>query len=147
LVIKTPRHYLWRQYGRPQSRFVYSYQSTWKIPPEAWNPPFEVTNVTNDNEKLVLKVKLPNCKPEDIDITVNEGLITFKDKKQQQRQMERKDFYLTEATTSSFSRSIPLPKTAQWQKAEATFDRGVLEVIVPKVEPEKPRQIKIHKSE
>jgi HSP20 family protein len=123
---------------------VRSYQSTWEITPEAWNPPFEVTN---DNEKLVLKVELPDCKPEDIDITVNEGLITFKGKKQQQRQVERKDYYWTEASTSSFSRSIPLPKTAQWQKAEATFDRGVLEVVIPRIKPEKPRQIKIHKSE
>ena len=98
-----------------------------------------------DNE-VVVKASLPGVKPEDVDISVNDGILTVKGEKKSDDKTEGENFYRREIRYGAFSRSIPLPAAVDQDKAEAAFTDGVLTVTLPKSAEAKPKQIKIKSS-
>ena len=98
-----------------------------------------------DNE-FVVKASLAGVKPEDVDISVNDGILTVKGKKKYDDKTEGENFYRREIRYGAFSRSIPLPAAVDQEKAEAAFADGVLTVTLPKSAEAKPKQIKIKSS-
>ena len=98
-----------------------------------------------DNE-VVVKASLPGVKAEDVDISVNDGILTVKGEKKSDDKTEGENFYRREIRYGAFSRSLPLPAAVDQEKAEATFADGVLTVTLPKSAEAKPKQIKIKAS-
>lgn len=96
--------------------------------------------------EVVVKASLPGVKPEDVDISVNDGILTVKGEKKSDDKAEGENFYRREIRYGAFSRSIPLPALVNYDKAEAAFADGVLTVTLPKAEEAKPKQIKIKAS-
>jgi HSP20 family protein len=100
-------------------------------------------DVTTDADHLTIEAALPGIRPEDVDITVENGTVTISGKTTEERKAEEGSYVLQEIRRGSFSRSVTLPTGLEPDKANATFENGILRLEIPKAEQVKPRQIKI----
>ena len=100
-------------------------------------------DVTTDADKLTIEAALPGVRPEDVDITIENGTVTISGKTASERSGDEGSYLVQEIRRGSFSRSVTLPTGLEADKAAATFEHGVLRLSIPKAEQVKPRQIKI----
>lgn len=109
----------------------------------------ELTNVSTsvdmfeDGNDLVIKADLPGIKKEEINVDFTDDIITISGEKKTEEKTERKDFYRVERSFGSFVRKLRLPVEIQIDKTNASFNDGVLEIRMPKVETKKPKTQKI----
>ena len=110
-------------------------------PSTAWVPPVDVYQ-TGDHE-LVLNAELPDMTREDIDINIENFVLTIKGEKKVASDVKGEQFRHVERRYGTFARSFPLPTRVSHDGVEAKFDNGVLTVVVPKAAEAKPRKIDI----
>ena len=106
-----------------------------------WVPPVDVFQ-TGDHE-LVLKAELPDMTREDIDVTVENFVLTVKGEKKLTTDVKEEQYHHIERRYGAFSRSFSLPRTVDSSKVAADYKNGVLTVRLPLREEAKPRQIKV----
>jgi HSP20 family protein len=109
-----------------------------------WMPPVDIFQ-TGEHE-LVLKAELPDMKREDIDITVENFVLTIKGEKKfsaGNEDVKEDQYHHVERRYGTFSRSFSLPQTVDAAKVAAEYKNGVLTVRLPLREEAKPRQIKV----
>jgi HSP20 family protein len=92
-----------------------------------WAPAIDV--VAKDGD-LVLRAELPGVKSEDVDITLNENVLTVSGERKAEQEEERGGYYVRERRYGSFSRSLTLPQGVDESKIHARYEDGVLEVTV-----------------
>jgi HSP20 family protein len=107
----------------------------------AWVPPVDVYQ--NGDQELVLKAELPDMSREDIDITVENYVLTLKGEKKLAGDVKEEQFHHIERRYGTFSRSFSLPRTVDAGKVSAEYRNGVLTIKLPLREEAKPRQIKV----
>ena len=95
------------------------------------------------DEGIVVKSDLPGMKPEDVDISIQENTLTIRGEFEAEEERERQNVHIRERRYGVFQRSIPLPKAVDAEKAAAEFEDGVLHVMLPTVEAEKPKRISV----
>jgi HSP20 family protein len=100
-------------------------------------------DVTTDADALTIEASLPGITPDDVEITVEDGTLTIAGRTEDARTGDEGSYLVQEIRRGTFSRSITLPNGLEPDKAEATFEHGVLKLRIPKAEQLKPRQIKI----
>lgn len=93
--------------------------------------------------KLIVRSTIAGVKPEDIDISINNDMLTVKGKRQMQEEINDEDFLYKECFWGSFSRSIILPVDVQAEKVNASLENGVLTISLPKVKIAKQVSIKV----
>ena len=106
-----------------------------------WVPPVDVFQ-TGAHE-LVLKAELPDMTREDIDVTVENFVLTIKGEKKLTTDVKEEHFHHVERRYGAFSRSFSLPRTVDSSKVAADYKNGVLTVRLPLREEARPRQIKV----
>ena len=106
----------------------------------AWVPPVDIFQ--NGDHELVLKAELPDMAREDIDITVENSVLTIKGQKRL-GDVKEEQFHHVERRYGAFSRSFSLPPTVDSGKVGAEYKNGVLTVRLPLREEAKPRSIKV----
>ncbi|HEX6993933.1 MAG TPA: Hsp20/alpha crystallin family protein [Gammaproteobacteria bacterium] len=108
-----------------------------------WRPSADI--VENDNE-YVIKADLPEVKKEDIDIRVENGVLTLSGERRVERSSDGEKEHRREAYYGKFARSFSLPDDVDVDKISAECRDGVLRVHLPKSEAKKPRaiEIKVH---
>lgn len=92
---------------------------------------------------LVVKAALPGFRPEDVEVTVEQGTLTIRARRTEEKSDEKARWLYRELFQGEYARSITLPSGFHGDKAEATFDGGILTLRIPKAEEARPRQIKI----
>jgi len=100
-------------------------------------------DVTHDADALTIEAALPGIRPDDVDITVENGTLTISARTPDERSADEGSYLVQEIRRGAFSRSMTLPQGLEPDKAEATFEHGLLKLRIPKAEQLKPRQIKI----
>jgi len=105
-----------------------------------WAPPVDITET--ENEYLV-KADLPGLDKKDIDVTVENGVLTIKGEKKEEHESKKKGMHRSERYFGSFYRAIALPSGIDETKLSAKHKNGVLELTLPKTEEAKPKQIKV----
>ena len=106
----------------------------------AWSPQIEVDR---KNGNLVVRADLPGVAPDDVEVEVNDGVLTISGERREEQREERDGFFRTERLYGQFYRAIPLPEGADEDKVDANFDNGVLEVRIPVSEQPQPRRNRI----
>jgi HSP20 family protein len=96
--------------------------------------------------EIVLKAELPGVNKEDIDLTITKDSLTLKGEAKKEEEVKEEDYYACERSYGSFTRTIALPVEVDSEKAKASFKNGVLEIVLPKREEAKPKEIKIEVS-
>lgn len=109
-----------------------------------WIPPMDLVE-TEDH--LVLRADLPGVDEKDIEIEVKDGVLTVSGERRSQHETEREGFHRVERSFGRFSRSLELPKGVDPQSVSAHFDKGVLELRMPKPAERKPTRIEINSGE
>src|SRR5438445_1267513 len=106
----------------------------------SWVPPVDIFQ-TGDHE-LVLKAELPDMTREDIDITVENYVLTIKGEKKLSSEGKEEQFHHVERRYGAFSRSFSLPRTVDSSKVSPDYRNGVLTIKLPLRDAAKPRQTK-----
>jgi HSP20 family protein len=104
-------------------------------------------DIRSTPDALVIEAALPGVKPEDVDITVESGTLTISGSYRAERtegDAEAGDYLIRELRRGSFSRAVALPQGLVPDKAEATFEDGLLRLRIPRAEETRPRQIRIN---
>jgi HSP20 family protein len=109
----------------------------------AYEGPGLPLDVTTTPDELVVEASLPGIKPEDVEITVENGTLTITGKTAEERSSGEGSYLVQEIRRGTFSRSATLPNGLEPDKASATFEHGILTLRIPKAEQVKPRQIRI----
>ena len=100
-------------------------------------------NVYEEGDNLVFEAHLPGYKPDDIDISVEQGILTIRCQSKAEDEKKERNYFVRQHRTSSFVRSLRLPDSVDVDAARATFEHGVLSLAFPKVEPARPRRVPI----
>jgi HSP20 family protein len=109
-----------------------------------WVPAMDLVE-TEDH--LVLRADLPGMDRDDIEIEVKDGVLTVSGERKAQHEEKREGFHRVERSFGRFSRSLELPKGVEPDSVSASFERGVLEVRMPKPAERKPTRIEIGSSD
>ena len=104
-------------------------------------------DVYEDNDNIVILSTIAGIKSEDIDISINNEMITIKGKRQQQERVAEENYYYQECYWGGFSRSIILPVEIQPDKVDAVLRNGVLKIILPKAKKSKSVSVKVNTRE
>ncbi len=132
----------WRDFGSLARTFDRSFDRSEDFS-GIWSPPVDIFD--NDGE-IVLKAELPGLKKEDIDINVEDNLLTLRGERKREKEVSDKNdkgVFRSERVYGSFSRSFTLPTSVAADKINASYKDGVLTISLPKAEEAKPRQIAI----
>jgi HSP20 family protein len=100
-------------------------------------------DVRSTPDALLVEAELPGVKPEDVEITVENGTLTIRAEDRTERTDEQGDWLVREISRGTLMRTVTLPTGLEADQAEATFEHGVLSLRIPKAEQVKPRQIHI----
>ena len=100
-------------------------------------------DVFETNDALVVKAAIPGVNPQDLDIAVEDDVLTIKGEFKQEESSEDQQWHRRELRYGSFERNLRLPPTVDAERAEATFDHGMLKLEIPKKPEAKARSIRI----
>jgi HSP20 family protein len=106
----------------------------------AWAPALDISE---RKDAYLVTVELPGVEPDDFQITMEDGLLTIQGEREFAQESSEQQFHRVERRYGAFRRSITLPAQVQADQIEASFDNGVLEVMVPKAEEAKPKRIQV----
>ncbi len=110
---------------------------------QAGGMPLDVVRHEND---VTLRLDVPGIDPEQIEVTVDRGILTISGKREEER-AENDKFFVRERTMGTFSRRMRLPESLNAEAVEASHANGVLEVRIPVLEQAKPRKVEVRKVE
>jgi HSP20 family protein len=105
-----------------------------------WIPAMDLVE-TGDH--FVLRADLPGLGEDDVKIEVEDGVLTISGERRSEHESKSEGYHRVERAFGAFSRSLTLPQGVDPERISAGFDRGVLEVRIPKPEQRKPRRIEI----
>ncbi len=108
---------------------------------QGWGGP--ALNVYEEGDTLIVEAQLPGLKPEDLDINVEQGVLTISGQTTAEEERKERNYLVREHRTGRFSRSLRLPATYDADTCQANFEHGVLRLAFPKSEAAKPRRIQI----
>ena len=106
----------------------------------AWAPALDISE---RKDAYLVTVELPGVEADDLDITLEDGLLTIQGERQFTSESSEQQFHRVERRYGAFRRSITLPAQVQAEQIEASFDNGVLQIVVPKMEEATPKRIQV----
>jgi len=139
----------------PRSNDVWGLQSDINRLFDAFMSPFDGTEIRNSvspkldiaelKDKYEIKAELPGMDEKDVNLSIDDGVLTISGEKKAETEEKNKGYFLKECSYGSFSRSIRLPDNIVDDKIAANFVKGILKIDMPKKEPTvaKARKIEI----
>ena len=106
----------------------------------AWNP---AVDIYDKGAEVVIHAEVPGMKNEDIDVRVENNILTIRGKKERKEEVKEDGYFRTERSYGTFSRSFSLPSTVNAAEIVAEYKEGILTLSLPKEEQAKPRQIAV----
>ena len=108
--------------------------------PFEWKP---VTNLREDEGNYIVEAEIPGLKKDDIKISFKDGLLTVSGERKEEKEETDKHSHVIERKYGSFCRSFSLPEGVKEDKIDASYNDGVLKVILPKTEEVKTKEIAV----
>jgi HSP20 family protein len=106
-----------------------------------WAPPVDIYETENE---LVVKVDLPDLQDKDIDVRVENNMLTIRGERKFDKDVNEDNYLRIERAYGSFMRSFSLPNTVSAENIRAEYHNGVLTLHMAKLEESKPKQIKVN---
>jgi HSP20 family protein len=107
----------------------------------AWVPSVDIYE--NDEHELVIKAELPDVKRDDIDLRIENDMLTLRGEKKMDSEVKEEHYHRVERVYGAFTRSFSLPSTVDTTRVTADYKNGVLEIKLPRREEAKPKQIQV----
>jgi HSP20 family protein len=105
-----------------------------------WAP---AVDIFESEHELIVKADLPDVKPEELDIRVENNILTIRGERKFEKKVDEKNYLRVERSYGSFARSFSLANTVNSEAIKADYKDGVLTLTIPKREEAKPKQIKV----
>jgi HSP20 family protein len=105
-----------------------------------WMPAMDLVETA---DHYVLRADLPGLSDEDVNVQLEDNMLTISGERKAEHESEQEGYYRLERAFGAFSRSLTLPDGVEPDGVQADFDRGVLEIRIPKPAQKKPRQVQI----
>ncbi len=106
----------------------------------AWEP---AVDIKEEVDKFIILADIPGVKPEDIEVSMEAGVLTVKGHKESEAKTEKEGYKRVERSFGSFYRRFSLPDSANDEAINAKCKHGVLEIVIPKREAVKPKRINV----
>jgi HSP20 family protein len=126
---------MWRM---PFSRASFDVEPFWRMETTRGNVP--AVDVAEKGNAYEITAELPGIDEKNVEVKLAHGMLTIKGEKKEDKEEKQKDYYVSERRYGSFQRSFQIPEGVDADRIEATFQKGVLTVIMPK-------KAKVQKSE
>lgn len=110
-------------------------------PVTEWSPAVDVKEM---DKQYIIHADIPGVEAKDIDITLEDGVLTIRGERQWQDEQQNESYKRVERAYGSFYRRFSLPDTADADSVQAKSTNGVLEIVIPKQEKALPRKIKVN---
>src|SRR6184192_582616 len=107
----------------------------------AWAPAVDIYETEHE---LVVKADLPEVDPKDLDIRVENNLLTIRGERKFEKKVNEENYLRVERSFGSFARSFTLANTVNTDAIKADYQNGVLTLTIPKREEAKPKQVKVN---
>jgi len=125
--------HLWRGFSLPNSGGS-SEMEGWAIP----------LDVVKEGDSIVVHASLPGVNPSELDVTIENDVLTIRGQTASDTERQEGNFLMRERHTGSFHRSLRLPDTLDVDKAQSSYDQGVLTIAFPRVEAKQTRRLSIN---
>ena len=129
-----------REMTSVQTQFNRLMDQMWGGRQESWLP---AVDVFDNKDSVVVKAELAGMDPDDIQIEVEDNVLTVKGERKFEETVDEERYYRVERRSGSFQRSLALPQGVRPDDISASYEDGILIVTVPKVEEEKPKRIEV----
>ena len=100
-------------------------------------------DVYETKDAVVVETPLAGIKPEDVEVSVEKGVLTIQGQTQKEHEVDEKNYYRKEVRGGSFFRQVALPVPVKEDNVKAEFEDGVLKITAPKVEPTKAKKVSV----
>jgi HSP20 family protein len=107
----------------------------------AWAPAVDIYETPDE---LVLKADLPDVEEKDLDIRIENNMLTIRGERKFEQKVSEENYLRVERAYGSFTRSFTLPNTVDAERIQAEYRNGVLNIRMPKREETKPKQVKVN---
>ena len=121
-------------------KFFKDFSSQWPDKSTGFIP---AVDVYQTKEAVTAEMSLAGVSPEDVDVAIEDNVLTVKGKIERKTEIDEKDYYRKEMRFGSFYRTIPLPVAVKEEGAKAKSENGVLKITIPKAPETKVKSIKI----
>jgi len=101
-------------------------------------------DVYEDEHNVVLKVEVPGVDEKDIDVRVENNVLTVHGERKVEKEEKEENFRRVERQYGSFTRTFTLPSTVDAERIQADYDKGILKIVLPKKAEAKPKSIKVN---
>jgi len=105
-----------------------------------WQPPVDIYE---DEQSVVIKAEVPDVDQKDIEVRIENNTLTLKGERKHSSEIKKENYYRVERYFGQFQRSFSLPQSIDQDKVQATCDKGILTITLPKLDEVKPKQISI----
>jgi HSP20 family protein len=106
-----------------------------------WSPSVDISET---DEAFIIKAELPGLDVKDVSVTISGDVLTIKGEKKKEEEEKDAHHYCMERYEGSFQRVFRLPASVMSERVDATFDKGILHITVPKAEEAKKKEIKVN---
>ena len=118
------------------------FEDTFARDGNSWTPAVDIKETEKD---IRVELELPGMKPEDVEITAENGVLTIRgEKRSERKEGEDSRYHVVERTYGSFMRTFQLPQGIDEEQINANFENGILTLLVPKAALPQPRRIQIN---
>jgi HSP20 family protein len=94
-------------------------------------------------KELVVELQVPKMDPKDITVTVEDGVLKVEGGREEEKEQKGKEYFRREIRRGRFARMLSLPVHVQEDATKASFEHGVLKIVMPKAEQAKPKSVEI----
>jgi HSP20 family protein len=108
-----------------------------------WAPAIDMADRENE---ILLRADLPGLEQKDINVNLENGVLTIRGERKEEREAREEDYFCCERWSGSFSRSVTLPQGIDADKVQARFKNGVLEIKIPKTKQAVGKKIEIQQA-
>lgn len=103
-------------------------------------------DVVENPDNFIVKASIPGINPDDLEITMNNNVLTIKGEVKEEKDIEEARYHIRERRFGSFSRSFTIPSNVKANSIQANYQNGVLILSLPKAEEAKPKRISVQSS-
>ncbi len=132
------------RYTRPTELFDWSRMlDSFFVDEPVWNTQTPAVDVKEEEKRYLMEVELPGLTDQDIELKVEDNILTLSSKKEESKEQKKNGYLLRERRSAEFCRTFVLPQDADRAEVKAEFKNGLLMVDIPKKPEAQPRKIDV----